>query len=479
MELGVDRVPRLVAAGPRRLDELGLCGDPAIASRRLISGDHRVPTLDPGHRATGDVDGDRRPARRGTRSPHAAAAGLADDVGDRSGRLDRETRRRGRARYRARRARRRARDPDTYSSVSRTSITLAPACRAAANVSTRLFLDAHAGHATCSFTWCDQVVGGVDVAGRRSPTRPPRTRRRPSTARWTARSPAANRRTSAAAADGHHSAQSGSARSERAITTSRSRRSRCARSRSTVAASSHGRSVASTTAGPARWCSAVRIPPSGPSPGCRSGTVAAPVSASTAANARCRRRRRSPACIRQRRRPRPRRTIAAPSTSTNALSRPIRRLAPPVSTAAATGVVTSPDCRDAGRVELRHEQRDPLGLVDLADQRRHLSQAAQRTAGSRGWWAPTSARSPTRATRWHAGRRAHGGSRPGRRRSARSGRGRDRRGVAHASRYRGDDATTSLTRAWRTSSGAPIAWSSSWRARHRPAAAPCSAGRSC
>ena len=71
-----------------------------------------------------------------------------------------------------------------------------------------------------------------------------------------------------------------------------------------------------------------------------------------------------------------RRAIGTPSTSTAALSTPMRRLAPPHSTAPIGGC-HQPLVGKAAGIELVHEHGDALGLVTLADCRRHLLQTAQ------------------------------------------------------------------------------------------------------
>ncbi len=75
----------------------------------------------------------------------------------------------------------------------------------------------------------------------------------------------------------------------------------------------------------------------------------------------------------------------------------------------------------------RRKRRAALGLVVLADLRGRRPAARPAPGGSRGSPRGPSARSRCRAIRWPAGGRAHGGSRRGRRRSARRRRGRGRR----------------------------------------------------
>src|ERR1700709_1928700 len=78
--------------------------------------------------------------------------------------------------------------------------------------------------------------------------------------------------------------------------------------------------------------------------------------------------------------------MGTPSTGTSALSRPMRRDAPPASTAALKGSVSitgpivraSPGGGDSRRIALEHEEVAALGLVGLADSGRRGGQAPQR-----------------------------------------------------------------------------------------------------
>ena len=102
--------------------------------------------------------------------------------------------------------------------------------------------------------------------------------------------------------------------------------------------------------------------------------------------------------------------------------RPIRRLAPPARTTPANLMLRSRG-RNARRVELQQELLAALRLVESPRSRPPSGRARGATAGTRGWSVRPSARSPILATRSRAGCRAHGGSPPDRRRSARSCRG--------------------------------------------------------
>ena len=223
-----------------------------------------------------------------------------------------------------------------------------------------------------------------------------------------------------------HTAHSGSARSvtrDRDVVAAAGRRPGRARSH----APSCGRSQRHDDHGRLRRSSAVSTPPSGPSPGKSSATTSRP----SAPRSGCdRRRSRRPA------RSQPRRSASATRRRhRHAVDRQQRLVGahPPAGTTAQHGTVAtghrraSAVGRDTGRVELLQEQRDAFGLVGSPMAAAICAEAAQAAAGSRDWSRRPSARSRNRATRWRAGCRAHGGSRRGRRRSARSCRGRGRR----------------------------------------------------
>jgi hypothetical protein len=72
--------------------------------------------------------------------------------------------------------------------------------------------------------------------------------------------------------------------------------------------------------------------------------------------------------------------IGRPSTSIRAFVRPIRRLAPPVSTTPG-GPPGSPDRslgRDTARIELQEERVATLGLVGFTDLGSHVAEPSQR-----------------------------------------------------------------------------------------------------
>ena len=163
-----------------------------------------------------------------------------------------------------------------------------------------------------------------------------RIERRPVIARCTARSPESKAARSGTYDDGIQHAHSGSSRSDSAIATSQAgsgtgpTASITAR---TESAWSHGMSVATTNTGPCAQASAVRMPPSGPPPGHRSGTRSRPMERATAGSPPTAATGTQPAAASV---TAARCSIGAPSTTNAALSRPIRRLAPPASTAPAS-----------------------------------------------------------------------------------------------------------------------------------------------